>query len=602
MPGCRGVELDLKTIAIIAIAVIIGGSMSAYFVFSNDVVLTAYIIDGNGGLTEDEEPFVLITGKDTVEDARFFYPDYESEWTMGMDCYTTNPDGTGTRYHPGDRLQGETELHVKWNPLICSADDTGNSIKYFEMVDQDDTSRRTALTKGAMTFDSTAIVNRSAADGDADGDAFYVNSYETKENDGAFFVDAFGTRPGRESSCTIAFTEVEGVEASLDKGILTIQLRGIKAGFTVSTVMLDVNNDESRYVGTWTLVGTQVGVYTNGKMTYSEPDNSGRLTIERVPGGDFYKLTFHDTVSYCLLNEEHMVTTTIGEFVGNAFIKVLDDRMSISILDKINNVAIVMQLVRTGSYAVVGMDTYPPDTGLGGFKMNKILYAFKAVEFSDKRTTDHMDRNYELTIERIEGDMVFYKVVSDADHITFVGIRIGDGDYLSIGDMGDRFLIDMVRADDEVIYTTSYSNVDGDMEIWNVCYGDRSRVTPITANLDGLMLTGTEKEIISNNGSVLENTTQSVTARFEVMDENIIQISTVTENVQLAVWGAIVYDAGDVYVMTIESGATYNGVGYGGYYVCELSKNLDRMSVIGTLNGENGDSVVFSQEYGKVSD
>ena len=600
MPGCRGVKLDLKTIAIIAVAVIIGGSISAYFVFSNNVVLTAYIIDGNGGLTEDGEPFVLIFGENTVEDVRFYYPDYESEWTMGMDCYTTNPDGTGSRYYPGDQLGGETELYVKWNPLICEAYDTGNSLKYFEMVDQDDTSKRTALAKGAMTFDNTAIVNKSA-DGSANDDAFYVNSYEVKENDGAFFVDAFGTRPGRESSCTIAFTEVDGVEASLDKGTLTIQLQGIKAGFTVSTVMLDVNNDESRYVGSWTMVGTQVGVYSDGKISYSEPDNSGRLIIEKVPGGDFYKLTFHDTVSYCLLNGEHMVTTTVGEFVGNAFIKVLDDRMSISVLDKINNVAIVMQLVRTGSYAVVGMDTYPPDTGLGGFKMNKILYAFKAVEFSGKRTTDHMDRDYELTVERIEGDMVFYKVVSHTDYITFVGIRIGDGDYLSIGDMGDRFLIDMVRADNEVIYTTSYSNVDGDMEIWNVCYGDRSHVTPITANLNGLKLIGTEKDIVSNKGTVLENMTVGVTALFEVLDENIVQISTVTENLQLAVWGAIVYDAGDVYVMTIDSDATYNGVEYDGYYVCELSKGLDRMSVIGTLNGENGDSVVFSQEYGKVS-
>ena len=139
------------------------------------------------------------------------------------------------------------------------------------------------------------------------------------------------------------------------------------------------------------------------------------------------------------------------------------------------------------------------------------------------------------------------------------------------------------------------------MEIWNVCYGDRSRVVPIKANLNGLKLIGTEKDIVSNKGTVLENMTVGVTALFEVLDENIVQISTVTENLQLAVWGAIVYDAGDVYVMTIDSDATYNGVEYDGYYVCELSKGLDKMSVIGTLNGENGDSVVFSQEYGKVS-
>ena len=394
------------------------------------------------------------------------------------------------------------------------------------------------------------------------------------------------------------FTNVKDLDASLVNGNMVISLTGIKKGFTVSVDKSDVplpSADE--YIGEWDLVSARAGSYDDSNHPVVRDINlTGKAVITSIVGSPFYNLSFNGNDSICAYENGRMVTSSVGGFSSVAMMFMAGDSMVISHVEE-DYGAITLQFKKVGSNPSPRLgSSYLPDKGV-------MMNAFAASMTSGGVNTDKLDSNYRFTLLDDQEGFFFYKSefndgTSDIP-IYYSAVEVGPYSYLACGYLNGQYLTDMVFLIDGVVYCTSFNEIgQDDFTLWSVNYGIKANAYEFDNDILDKVYEGKEYSFMTkSNGDVEALGMVGVTLTVKNQFNNLFVMNTVTSNGDPATWAGIVFEESDCYRVSLETNADFNDVQYLGYYICEFSKNLKNLTVIGALTGDDGSSVTFMQTY-----
>jgi|GEM_PF-7030192 len=219
--------MERKTaIVLVTIVVIAAIAVAAYVLTQNggEDDKPYYVIDGNGGLTEDWKTTVTIYDSVVTDTEYFTYPSDGDVKVKGTIYYTENKDGSGTVYTAGSSIDSGTTIYAKWNPVLYGLVDEAQAAGMFSFMNTDDTEQTSTVAIGTTTYDSTCMVSVD--------DSVVWDAKSLSTGDMSVSIGYTGSN-GEAMTLTVKATNVTALEAEAKSNSLRINFTDIQDGFSL---------------------------------------------------------------------------------------------------------------------------------------------------------------------------------------------------------------------------------------------------------------------------------------------------------------------------------------------------------------------------------
>ncbi|WII08363.1 hypothetical protein PED39_03940 [Methanomassiliicoccales archaeon LGM-RCC1] len=371
-----------------------------------------------------------------------------------------------------------------------------------------------------------------------------------------------------------------------------------------SFIVYDGGQKEMDLDGNWHLASYAEGYYDDDGSTVYETYDPKYLwdevaTFEEI-GDGIYSMHLDGSEYICVANGNTMMTGGIWDFTNTSILTKIEDTIIVSsFLDGYIGVArMIFERQDPGDRLVAGSreaswgDSYE-------FQEGDVYEAFIANQYTEDGIIDHLSENRYLTINGVKPGIMFYNSHGDQTDLDFVAVKVSPNDWMAISDYdSDTCLIDMVHIEDGVIYTASYDNTNGDIELWQVCYGDESKVVKAPSTLWGKRYEGTFNAYVEENGVVLRSMEDEVAITFDLVDSNtnVIEVTLFAPEGD-SYFGAMLFPNESGYSFYMESVYDNNGETFWGYYFGTISKDLKKITIVGTADNAAGTYMIFNNVF-----
>lgn len=355
--------------------------------------------------------------------------------------------------------------------------------------------------------------------------------------------------------------------------------------------------------GDWHLTAYAEGYYEEGNIVYEEygpKDLPDMVATFETIGDGIYSMHLDDKEYICVANDNTMMTGGIEEFTSTSVLTKIGEAIVISsfLSDEAGVASMILERqdsedrLQAESRDVLAEESY-------GLKEGGVYEAFIANQYTTDGIVDHLSENRSLTINRVEPGILFYNSHGDQTDLDFVAVRISLNDWMAISnyDYG-TLLIDMVHIEDGVVYTASYDNTNGDIELWQVCYGDESKAVKVPSTLSGKRYEGTFNAYVEEDGEVLRSMDGEVAISFDLVDSstNVTEVTLYTLEGD-SYMGAMMFPNGSGYSFYMESVYDNSGETFWGYYIGTISKDLKKITLLGTADNADGTYMIFKNIF-----
>lgn len=353
---------------------------------------------------------------------------------------------------------------------------------------------------------------------------------------------------------------------------------------------------EPSVVGEWNLVSEYSGGWLDGYPVYSEnavPSLKAKISHYE---GDFYVLDIGDEKLYCSWDGNKMVTGKLHGSSSAVFIADLPDNSNFMTVSYFAKGEAFVELYKRAGYVgkfpglSIPVDIPEAGTAIDSYKVRE--YTIDGPEDIGVNT---------MTIRSVDGMMMFFDVVgTDRYTADGIGIYMDSGMFMSVETFEEDSSYEMMQYRGQVFYSSMMIKDTDD--IWVVEYGDQSSASYPDKDLYGKIYLGIEDAVIYKGGKIVEKINDNSIGLGVIMqDDGCLKILTIdSSGDEIATWTAMFYDLGSpqYYGMSVQSSIEYKGVAYHGCYYGHFdSKKCDTLHIHGALIGEDGSSIVISQEY-----
>ena len=354
--------------------------------------------------------------------------------------------------------------------------------------------------------------------------------------------------------------------------------------------------------GDWHLIAYAEGYYEEGNIVYEEygpKDLPDKVATFETIGDGIYSMHLDDKEYICVANNNIMMTGGIDEFTSTSVLAKIGEMIVISSFLSDEAGVASMILERQDSEDRLQAELREVAEKSYGLNEGGVYDAFIANQYTKDGVVDHLSENRSLTIYRIEPGIMFYNCSGDQTDLDFVAVRISLNDWMAISyyDLG-TWLIDMVHIEDGVIYTASYDNTNGDIELWQVCYGDESKAVKVPSTLSGKRYEGTFNAYVEEDGEVLRSMDGELSIIFDLVDSstNVMEVTLYTLEGD-SYMGAMMFPNGSGYSFYMESVYDNSGETFWGYYIGTISKDLKKITLVGTADNADGTYMIFKNTF-----
>ncbi|AMK14383.1 hypothetical protein AUP07_1346 [methanogenic archaeon mixed culture ISO4-G1] len=352
--------------------------------------------------------------------------------------------------------------------------------------------------------------------------------------------------------------------------------------------------------GEWYLTEYAEGYYDDGEIVYDEYVKEDlkefSVTFEEI-GDGIYSMHQDDEEYVCVVNNGTMMTSGIDYYTSTSVLTEENGVITMAMIlsDEVGVAIMKLERLDTGKGAQADLRSAPGEGNPSGLNEGDVFEAFIANQYTDEGIIDHLSENRALTVNRVESDIIFYNSHGDDISLDYAAVRISSNDWMAIADFGYGIvLIDMVHIEDGVIYTASYDNTGGDIELWQVCYGDASKAVKAPAKLSGKHYDGTFSAYGEMFGEILRTFEGELSISIDLIDPdtNVMEVTLYAPEGD-SYMGAMIFPDASGYRFYMESVYENDGDMYWGYYIGTLSKDLKKITLLGTADNGSYSCMIF---------
>lgn len=471
------------------------------------------------------------------------------------------------------------------NIYLKSLDDKDGCASAFSIINTDKPGVAEPMKQGAVVFTNTTMVSHSTDELQWQGSPYYDDQRECIVSECLFEGEGYVFNMDLKKAGKVADLYVSG-------GSMVIRLEGVERGFSLDLTMSSDKLSDA-LVGDWKVGSAHEGWFTNGDIEYGPSETNVNLSIRKATGL-LYRLTYNGDVSYCAWNFGTAYASNYDRSGATGYIRPDgQDLVMTSVMDGGIGSVIRFESTDRDHQAPSGP---VPDAAAGEVPAAGTSWdAVKAYEIEGVTETDILDRGYNFTMLRVEGDLIFYRVASSIDDFHFVAVRAAQGFWLSAADEETDFK-SMAYFEPGVLYASYYEG-GSKGALYSIIFGDAEAVKPMDRSLVGKPYNGSQHSVEFMDGKVLDGPgTSDVSLSFIRQYGNVAMAETEAGLVD-AKWSvAIQVSKPEGYLFMVEASAERFGEEFHGYYIGLIAADLSKISLSGALVRDDGDAAAFTQE------
>lgn len=357
---------------------------------------------------------------------------------------------------------------------------------------------------------------------------------------------------------------------------------------------------ETDMEGEWILTELHIGYMVDGEPQYMVFEQGAReglmASVTKTDEGRY--LLQMDGLEYaCVYLADTMLTSGIWEGAARSVITENDGVLTLTTVEETVAAVNVMKFERLQDAGNKSPRTGAPNESGEAPQEGDVYKAFIAGKYTLSGYEGRLSDNYELEILRVEPDIMFYNSHSDYKDLDYTAYRVGPNDWIGVCAYADyTILFDLVHYENGVFYSSSYDNVDGDVELWQVYYGDEQKALHFDLDINGNTYKGTSTVYKQLDGKIIGSSEGEVLLVVDGIDHK-SNIMTLTLSyggiVDLA---AMVVKGGSEYRFYAESVFNDDDETYWGYYIGTFSSDFRTLKLVGVAESEYGSEMIYYNE------